>query len=194
MSHATMDEPLLWGLREAMPPLGALLVIGWLASHVVTVSWVGAPDAGTLPPSTAPQLVVPVEGVAASELSDSYLDLRSGGRHHEAIDIMAPHGTPVVAAAAGVVFKRNRERLGGHAVYQFSADSSFVFYYAHLSRFADGVTPGTRVDAGDVVGYVGASGNASTAAPHLHFAVWQQTDRSPPWSDRAVNPYPLLAP
>lgn len=192
MQDLSLDESLLWGLREAIPPLSALLVIGWLASHVVTVSWVWAPDAGTLPPSEAPRLIVPVRGVAASTLSDSYFDLRSGGRHHKAIDVMAPAGTPVVAAADGVLFKRSSKGLGGHAVFQFSTDSSFVYYYAHLSRFAADVTPGTPVRTGDVLGYVGSSGNASTSAPHLHFAVWQQTDRVPPWSDRPVNPYPLL--
>jgi murein DD-endopeptidase MepM/ murein hydrolase activator NlpD len=187
MRAGTVRFPLLWGLRQAVLPVATLLVIVWLASHAMTVRW--AWETGSAPaPDT--ELAMPVQGVMPSELSDSYGDLRSGGRRHEAIDIFAARGTPVVAAAPGTVVRRATESLGGRAVYVRTADSTYVHYYAHLATFAPGIDEGTRVDAGDRLGSVGATGNADSY--HLHFAVWKQTDPAPPYADQPVNPYPLL--
>jgi murein DD-endopeptidase MepM/ murein hydrolase activator NlpD len=136
-------------------------------------------------------LRIPVEGVMPADLHDSFDDARSGGRTHRAIDIMAERGTPVRAVAGGYVARRHASTRGGRSLYQFSADSSLVFYYAHLAGYADAAAEGARVEAGDVVGYVGATGNART--PHLHFAVWRVADPAHFWRGPALNPYPLLA-
>jgi len=124
-------------------------------------------------------------------LEDSFTAPRPGGRTHHAIDIPAAQGTPVVASADGVILKTATERLGGRVVYQLSADSMHVYYYAHLARVEATVQNGTRVESGDILGTVGTTGNAQ--GPHLHFAVWALDDRKPPWADRPVNPYLLLA-
>lgn len=200
MRADTVRFPVVWGLWEALWPLGVLAVVLWVASPALTVSW-NVPFDATSPPahesgstpgnSTPGNLQMPVRGVTPSSLADTFTDPRPGGRTHHAIDIPASRGTPVVAAAAGVILKVTTERRGGRAVYQLAADSSRAFYYAHLSRVAGDVARGTRVEAGDVLGTVGATGNAS--GPHLHFAVWALDDLRPPWSDRSINPYPLLA-
>lgn len=195
MRADTVRFPLLWGLREALWPIGLLVAVLWLAHPGLTVSWtlpffMERPSPSPPPAPEISRLRVPVQGVAPSSLTDTFTDPRPGGRTHHAIDIPAARGTPVVAAADGIILKATSERLGGRAVYQLSADSSHAFYYAHLSRVADDVAPGTRVTAGDVLGTVGATGNANGA--HLHFAVWALDDLQPPWADRPVNPYPLL--
>lgn len=194
-SH-TVAHPLLWGLWELTLPIAALVAIVWVASPLTRVSlvWNAAapPPAPEAVRADVPPLQIPVEGVSSSDLTDSFSDPRSGGRVHRAIDISAPAGTPVVAAAAGVVMRRGTEGRGGQALYQFGPDSTHMFYYAHLSRFAEGVGSGTRVEPGDVIGYVGSTGNAPRSAPHLHFAVWALDDHRPPWADRPLNPYPLL--
>jgi murein DD-endopeptidase MepM/ murein hydrolase activator NlpD len=188
MRTGTIRFPLLWGLQQAVLPVITLVVVLWLASHAMTMRWAWEETAG--PASGTAELAMPVQGVSASELTDSYHDRRPGGRIHHAIDIFAPAGTPVRAAASGMVVRRSTESLGGRAVYVRTADSSTVYYYAHLDRFASGLTKGTRVETGDLLGTVGTTGNAGT--PHLHFAVWKQTDPGPPYADEPVNPYPLL--
>lgn len=194
MRADTVRFPLLWGLREALWPLGLLVAVLWVAGPALTVSWSGpfesAPPPSKESPPSSTELHVPVQGVAPSSLRDSFTDPRSGGRAHHAIDIPAARGTPVVAATDGIILKTPSGGLGGRSVYQLSADSTYAFYYAHLSRIASGISSGSTVSAGDVIGFVGATGNATTN--HLHFAVWALDDLQPPWSDRPVNPYPLL--
>lgn len=187
---STFDTSLLWGLREAVVPVAALAVILWMASFELTVSPAWMNDAA--PSSRAPRasLVVPVEGVRARDLTNSFTDPRSGRRTHHAIDVMAPAGRAVVAAARGTVVKRTTGRLGGKSVYVLSLDSMHVYYYAHLSTYAAASRPGTQVEKGDRLGTVGTTGNATT--PHLHFAIWAQETKGPPWVERPVNPYPLL--
>jgi murein DD-endopeptidase MepM/ murein hydrolase activator NlpD len=139
-------------------------------------------------------LVVPVAGVKASDLIDTYKQARAGGaRVHDAMDIMAPHGTPVVAAAPGKVEKLFYSKGGGGiTVYVRSPDSRYIFYYAHLQEYAPGLSEGQVVKQGDRLGTVGSSGNASPSGPHLHFAV-HRMDPQDDWHDgRPVNPYPLL--
>ena len=138
-------------------------------------------------------MAIPVSGVTADQLVDSYSDPREGGaRVHHAIDIMAPIGTPVVAALAGHVDKLFLSREGGNTIYIRTPDGRTMTYYAHLSAYAPALAEGQDVRAGQVIGAVGASGNADPAAPHLHFEVLR-TRPGAPWNDgEAVNPFPLL--
>lgn len=139
-------------------------------------------------------LVVPVSSVKAEQLSDTWGDSRGGGeRTHNAIDIMAPRGTPVVAAAPGTVEKLFDSRNGGRTIYVRSNDGGTVFYYAHLDSYRSGLREGQRVRTGDVIGAVGSTGSASEDAPHLHFEIKRMAAGDGWWQGREVNPYPLLA-
>src|SRR4029077_19578224 len=118
-------------------------------------------------------LAIPVVGVRPEQLSDTYTQARAGGaRIHDAIDIMAPRGTPVVAAADGTVEKLFFSNGGGGiTAYVRSPDRIWIYYYAHLDGYAPGLAEGQRIDRGDPIGFVGSTGNASEAGPHLHFAI-----------------------
>jgi murein DD-endopeptidase MepM/ murein hydrolase activator NlpD len=161
-----------------------------------------APAAAEPPPrpalSAAPatmrrgQLVIPVRGVPASQLQDTYTDARSEGRVHNAIDIMAPRGTPVVAATEGKILRLFTSVRGGLTIYQLGNDQRTVYYYAHLDRYAPGLEAGQAVTAGTELGYVGNTGNAGTDNYHLHFAIWIADDPARFWDGAALNPYPLL--
>ena len=139
-------------------------------------------------------LAIPVLGVKPESLADTYKQARSGGRVHDAIDIMAPHGTPVVAVAPGTVEKLFFSKGGGGVTaYVRSPDRNWMFYYAHLQDYAPGLREGQAVKRGDPIGRVGSTGNASPAGPHLHFAI-NRVDQGEKWyQGRPVNPYPLLA-
>ena len=137
-------------------------------------------------------LRMPVPGVAPAQLRDTFDDRRGDGRH-EALDIAAPRGTPVQAVAAGRVVKLFRSIPGGLTVYQFSEDGAYAYYYAHLDRYADDLSEGRTVRAGDVLGYVGTTGNAPPNAPHLHFAIFRLGPERAWWKGTPINPYPLLA-
>ncbi len=140
-------------------------------------------------------LAIPVAGVKPSDLTNTYAQTRAGGtRVHDAIDIMAPHGTPVVAAARGTVEKLFYSKGGGGiTAYVRSDDGRWIYYYAHLQEYAPGLREGQRVTQGDVIGTVGSSGNASPEGPHLHFAVHRVTPNDEWHGGSPVNPYPLLA-
>lgn len=140
-------------------------------------------------------LAIPVAGVQSDDLIDTFTQARAGGaRRHDAIDIMAPHGTPVVAAAPGTV-----ERLflseggGGITVYVRSPDRRWSYYYAHLQRYAPGLKEGQQIKRGQVIGYVGSTGNANPEGPHLHFAINRMTPEDDWHGGETINPYPLLA-
>jgi peptidoglycan LD-endopeptidase LytH len=140
-------------------------------------------------------LAIPVAGIRAEDLVDTFTQARAGGaRRHDAIDIMAPEGTPVLAAAPGTV-----ERLfysqggGGITIYIRSDDRLWSYYYAHLQRYAPGLQEGQRIQRGQVIGYVGHTGNASPEGPHLHFAIYRMAPDDDWNSGAAINPYPLLA-
>jgi murein DD-endopeptidase MepM/ murein hydrolase activator NlpD len=138
-------------------------------------------------------LVIPVAGVRAAELKDTYGAARSGGRAHKGVDIFAAKGTPVVAAAAGVIVKRDSNAVGGLSVYERDLDGRTIYYYAHLNGWRAGLKEGDLVRQGDVIGYVGSTGNVS-GSPHLHFAVFTVTDPNRWWKGRDLNPYRLLRP
>ena len=137
-------------------------------------------------------LLVPVQGKTPSDLVDTFTDARSEGRLHDAIDIMAPAGTPVLAVADGKVEKLFTSERGGLTLYQFDPQGKVAYYYAHLQGYADGLAEQQPLKRGQVIGYVGSTGNASPDGPHLHFAVFILGPERR-WSEgTAVNPYPLL--
>ncbi|HYD36050.1 MAG TPA: M23 family metallopeptidase [Allosphingosinicella sp.] len=139
-------------------------------------------------------LAIPVAGIKPDALADTYTQARSGGRVHNAIDIMAPHGTPVVAAAAGTVEKLFFSQSGGGVtVYVRSPDQKWIYYYAHLDAYAPGLKEGQTVRRGDPLGTVGSTGNANPAGPHLHFAVHNMAEGEDWREGSPINPYPLLA-
>jgi murein DD-endopeptidase MepM/ murein hydrolase activator NlpD len=137
-------------------------------------------------------LVIPVLGVKPEQLLDTFADARSEGRSHDAIDIAAPAGTPVIAASEGEVVKLFQSEKGGITIYQLSPDKKLVFYYAHLQRYADGIHEGKYVRQGEVVAYVGDTGNAGAGNYHLHFSIATITDPKRHWDGTNINPYPLL--
>ncbi|WP_372018795.1 M23 family metallopeptidase [Pseudoxanthomonas sp. 10H] len=158
---------------------------------------VPAPAPAARPPapamSTAPgALLIPVQGIGIDQLQDTFTDARSEGRPHDAIDIMAPAGTPVLAVADGTVEKLFDSQRGGLTLYQFEPSGRLAYYYAHLERYADGIAEGQAVRRGQVIGYVGSTGNASPEAPHLHFAIFVLGPERRWWEGTAVNPYPVL--
>jgi murein DD-endopeptidase MepM/ murein hydrolase activator NlpD len=142
------------------------------------------------------RLIVPVRGVAASALRDDFDQARGAGtRRHEALDIPAPRGTPVVAATDGRIVKLFDSEAGGLTIYQSDPGNRFVLLYGHLDRYEPGLREGATVRQGQVIGYVGSTGNASLDTPHLHFAVARSADPARWWgSGTPVNPYPLLKP
>ena len=138
-------------------------------------------------------LAIPVRGIRPEQLRDSYNDARSGGRVHHAIDIMAPRGTPVLAAADGTVRKLRTGGNGGITIYQLGTDGRTLYYYAHLERYAAGMREGLPIQRGQVIAYVGDTGNAGPGNYHLHFSVGRLTDPARWWDSENTNPFPLLA-
>ena len=137
-------------------------------------------------------LIVPVAGVRPEQLLDTYADARSEGRTHDAIDIPAAAETPVLAAADGKILKLFQSERGGTTIYQINANGELVFYYAHLSRYAEGLTEGSLVRQGEVIAYVGDTGNAGAGNYHLHFSIAMVSDPKRYWEGTNINPYPLL--
>ena len=147
----------------------------------------------TATPSDSLILMIPVEGVVASQLRDTFGDPRTG-HAHEALDIMAPRGTPVLSATDGRLTKLHLSKAGGNMVYAADATDRYVLMYAHLDRYASGLTEGMPLRRGQLIGYVGSTGDASPTAPHLHFAIARGQPSVAWWKGVPVNPFPLLAP
>ena len=179
-----------------------VFVAGWLAGAAVIVALSldrgsEAHAATTLDTHAATltpvndDVFVPVQGIVASELRDTYDQARSGGRAHHALDIMAPRGTPVIAAVDGTIRKLFTSRAGGLTIYEFDRGEQRVYYYAHLESYAN-ISEGMTVRRGDVIGYVGTTGNAPANAPHLHFAIEQLPATKEWWKGEPMNPYPIL--
>jgi len=139
-----------------------------------------------------PPLIVPVAGVRPDQLRDTFSDARAEGRVHDAIDIPAPLGTPVVAAADGTIVKLFHSDRGGTTIYQLSTDSRFIFYYAHLDRYAEDLAEGHIARQGEIIAYVGDTGNAGAGNYHLHFSIALVADPKKYWQGVNINPYPLL--
>lgn len=136
-------------------------------------------------------IIIPVAGVDSTAIRDQFNESR-GDHRHEAIDIMAPRGTPVLSADDGVVKKLFTSAAGGLTVYAFDPDERFCYYYAHLDRYADGLHEGQHLSRGQILGYVGSTGNAAENAPHLHFALIRLDPDKRWWKGTYVNPHPLL--
>jgi murein DD-endopeptidase MepM/ murein hydrolase activator NlpD len=186
--------------RGAFPRLaaGAVSLAAVLAAALPAPGTVTRTESGTAPaaqdgPVLLAQrpLVVPVAGVRPEALVDTYEQGRVGHRH-EAIDIAAPRGTPVLAVDDGRAVKLFTSVPGGLTVYQFDPAGQLAYYYAHLDRYAPGLKEGMPLRRGDVIGYVGSTGNASPDAPHLHFAVFRLGPLAQWWKGEPVNPYPAL--
>jgi peptidoglycan LD-endopeptidase LytH len=139
-------------------------------------------------------LAIPVVGVKATDLVDTFDDARAAGRRHDAIDIMADEGTPVIAAADGTIEKLFFSRGGGGiTIYERATDPKWQYYYAHLQRYAPGLAEGQQVKRGQVIAFVDHTGDASPSGPHLHFAISQVAPGQRWWQGTPINPYPLLA-
>lgn len=177
-----------------------------LAISIVAVAIVGAthkPSPVVTPPvvqnrgpeASRPQgpLIVPVDGVTIDHLKSTFNESRGGGfRTHHAMDILAPRGTPVRAAVAGTIRKLFVSRAGGITIYEFDDAQEKCYYYAHLDRYADVLREGMTVQQGDVIGYVGTTGNAPQNTPHLHFAITILPPTKEWWKGDPIDPYPLL--
>lgn len=135
-------------------------------------------------------LVIPVQGIEKRSLRDTFTDDRSG-QPHQAIDIMAARGTPVLAAGDGRVEKLFTSKPGGLTVYEFDPQGEYCYYYAHLDSYAAGLVQGKVLRKGDVIGYVGSTGNASATAPHLHFTIFRLGAAKKWWEGTAIDPYPV---
>src|SRR5215831_2378582 len=151
-----------------------------------------SPDLQNSAGASPNNLIIPVAGIRPGQLRDTYSESRSEGRLHDAIDIEAPSGTPVLAAADGTVVKLFQSERGGTTIYQLSVDQRFVYYYAHLDRYAEGLTEGHFAKQGEAIAYVGNSGNGGPGNYHLHFSVAVISDPKHYWQGVNLNPYPLL--
>ncbi len=187
-----------------------MLLAGWLVGAAVIIALgetrraagpaAGPPAARRMtdrpaaggPAGQRPALLVPVQGVNAGDLRDTFTEVRAAGRIHRAMDILAPLGTPVIASVDGTIRKLFTSKAGGLTIYQFDRGEGLVYYYAHLDRYADGLVEGQFVKQGSVIGYVGTTGNAPKDAPHLHFSVEVLPPTKEWWKGEPVNPYPLL--
>lgn len=183
----------------------AVLVGGWIFGGAVIVmlpqaaspsqaSGPAAPAAAAVVGESSPKagILIPVQGIRAHQLRDTFLQLRGRGRTHHALDILAPRGTPVVASVDGTIRKLFNSKAGGLSVYQFDVAEEKVYYYAHLDRYADGLKEGQFVNQGTVIGYVGTTGNAPPGTPHLHFSIEVLTAEKRWWKGTPINPFPLL--
>ncbi|MEX2270957.1 MAG: M23 family metallopeptidase [Vicinamibacterales bacterium] len=138
------------------------------------------------------RLPIPVQGIDPARLVQSFNDRRSDARTHQAIDILAPRHTPVIAVEDGRIARLLMSRAGGLTIYQYDPDDKYVYYYAHLERYADGLKEGAKVQRGQLLGYVGSSGNAPPDTPHLHFAIYETTDAGRWWEGTPVDPFLVL--
>ena len=137
-------------------------------------------------------LGMPVQGMAMSDVRDTFLETRGGQRRHEATDIIAKRGTPVLAVEDGTIQRLLLSVPGGITIYQFDSSGHYCYYYAHLERYAASLKDGARVKKGDTIGYVGTSGNAGPDNPHLHFGITVVPVNKRYWGGEAINPYPIL--
>lgn len=139
----------------------------------------------------AEAVIIPVAGARREDLRPMFDELR-GSRQHRAIDIGAPRGTPVLAAIDGTVGKLFLSRPGGITIYQYDPSRAWIYYYAHLDAYAPGLVEGQQLHRGDVIGYVGSTGNAPPGAPHLHFSIEKLAEPGKWWKSEPVDPYPIL--
>jgi peptidoglycan LD-endopeptidase LytH len=199
---------------ETVPGLlGAGILAGLLLSASVIAAWFLAWPGAVTAPAAGPAAVAravaaeigrasarelrardldfPVQGIPRDKLTDTFDEARTG-HVHEAADIMAPRNTPVRAVEDGTIARLLQNASGGITIYQLDPSRRYIYYYAHLERYAEGLREGLEVDRGQVIGYVGTSGNAPRNAPHLHFAIFRVLDPKQWWGGAPVNPYLVL--
>jgi murein DD-endopeptidase MepM/ murein hydrolase activator NlpD len=138
------------------------------------------------------KLTVPVAGADMSKVEDSFYEPRDGGRTHRAIDILAPRGTPILSADDGKILRMTTSELGGISMYTVDPDARLVYYYAHMDRYNDAMTPGREIAKGDTLGFVGTTGNAPKDTPHLHFQVMRWPADNKYWDGEAIDPFEAL--
>lgn len=194
--------------RDTPPPLATIPFPAETATPFLSATTPGplatpaaSPTESETPPATSLSaafstlegrtLAMPVVGAKTLDLRDNFAEAR-GSRKHEALDILAPRGTPVVAADEGKVVKLFTSKQGGLTVYQFDRDDTHCYYYAHLDRYAEGLHEGVFLRRGDPVGFVGTTGNAPPNTPHLHFAIFELGPEKHWWEGTPINPYPFL--
>jgi murein DD-endopeptidase MepM/ murein hydrolase activator NlpD len=170
----------------AVLAVGAIFALAWKAAEIPTPAPIRIPVV-----MTTDAMTIPVAGVQRQQLRDTFFDARTGHRH-DALDIMARRGTPVLAAVDGTIRKLFTSRAGGLTIYEFDSAETMSYYYAHLDRYASGLREGNRVKRGEVIGYVGSTGNAPAHAPHLHFAMTVLPATKEWWKGEAIDPYPIL--
>jgi murein DD-endopeptidase MepM/ murein hydrolase activator NlpD len=139
-------------------------------------------------------MIIPVAGVTPKDLIDSFDDKRGTERTHNALDIMARRNTPVVAALPGTILKLHNSTAGGLTVYQSDSTFRFVMMYGHLESYRPGIVEGQKVKRGEIIGFVGSTGNANVLAPHLHFQVTRNDNMKEWWKGTPINPFPVLRP
>ncbi len=177
-----------------MKARGWLLVLALASAGAVPVAAL-ADDVFDLGRLRARNLVIPVQSITAHQLADTYQQARGGGEYtHEALDIMAPRGTPVLAVEDGRIAKLFLSKPGGITVYQFDPAAEFAYYYAHLDRYAPDLVEGMAVRKGQVIGYVGSTGNALATSPHLHFAIFRLGPERRWWRGTPINPFSIWRP
>ncbi|HEX3645387.1 MAG TPA: M23 family metallopeptidase [Vicinamibacterales bacterium] len=158
-------------------------------------TFIGAPPAKTPAPVATTgdvqrgRLRMPLDGEDVESLKRGFAETRGGNRPHEAVDMLAPRNTPVHAVDGGSIAKLFTSKAGGLTIYQFDPGGRLCYYYAHLERYADGLKDGQMVSQGDIIGYVGTTGNAPPNTPHLHFAVFELNADRHWWQGRAIDPY-----
>jgi peptidoglycan LD-endopeptidase LytH len=166
-----------------------------VAATAGTAGTSASPSADSAPPAAdlgSRDLEIPVEGVRPEQLTRTFEQQRSGTRLHQAIDILAPRNTPVKAVEDGTIARLFLSKAGGLTVYQFDPSEAYAYYYAHLERYAEGLKEGDHVRKGQVLGYVGTSGNAPPETPHLHFAIFRLTAAKHWWEGTPIDPYDIL--
>jgi peptidoglycan LD-endopeptidase LytH len=144
------------------------------------------------PEEAALQISLPMKGLKLPDIQDTFEQTRGGTRRHEATDIMAPRGTPVLAVNDGRIVKLFLSKPGGNTIYQFDPSEKFCYYYAHLDRYAGGIAEGAMVHRGEVIGFVGSTGNADPSAPHLHFEIHRLDAQKLWYHGTPINPYSYL--
>jgi murein DD-endopeptidase MepM/ murein hydrolase activator NlpD len=202
-SNASLERPPAASGAPAQAPGGVVAPLPPARSGPVppgTVSQTPAPSPPPPPPMLERPpadllqraLLVPVQGMPRTKLTDTFDDARGQGRVHNAIDIMAARNTPVLAIEPGRIVKLFTSNLGGLTIYQFDPGETYCYYYAHLDHYAPGLKEGDQVTRGQVIAYVGSTGDASPDAPHLHFEISRLHADKKWWQGDSINPYPIL--
>jgi murein DD-endopeptidase MepM/ murein hydrolase activator NlpD len=179
--------------RAHLPPFIIGIAAGLTLVGIVLAAAVDSQVADDFAVLASRDLGLPLPNLTRADMPrDTFGEVRANGKPHEATDLMAPRGTPVLAIGDGTVTKLFYSRSGGNTVYEFDPRQIYCYYYAHLDRYASGIREGMSIHKGDVLGYVGSTGDASPDAPHLHLAIFRLGPEKQWWVGTAINPYPLL--